>query len=60
MISRLLGDGQSTALIGDPRIGETSFFNYLAYPGLRDELYKGKAERMYTPLIVQWKYADFF
>ncbi len=39
IISRLLNQGQSSAIIGDPRVGKTSLLNYLANETTRSNLY---------------------
>jgi hypothetical protein len=46
IVSRLSNKGQSTAIVGDPRIGKTSLLRYLAAPEKRAELYGELAERL--------------
>jgi len=36
---RIVNQGQSTAVVGEPRSGKTSLLDYLAAPEARDELY---------------------
>lgn len=43
--------GESTAIIGDPHIGKTSFLNYLASPEKREEFYENNAEKWYFSQI---------
>jgi hypothetical protein len=43
--------GESTAVIGDPHIGKTSFLNYLVNPEIRKELYLDEADRLYLSLL---------
>ena len=69
VISRMMKDGQSTAIIGDPHIGKTSLLNYLINPESRVQLYGDNADEWYFSLLdVQmlgshvtpaqfWKYA---
>jgi hypothetical protein len=39
IVNRIKGYGQSTAIIGEPRIGKTSLLQYLFEPEMRDTLY---------------------
>jgi hypothetical protein len=48
---RILNQGQSTAIVGDPHIGKTSLLNYLAAPETRKELYNQKADALHFSLI---------
>lgn len=43
--------GESTAIIGSPRIGKTSFLLYLSEPEIRSELYGTNGERMLFKFI---------
>lgn len=42
VVSRILAGGQSSALVGQPRIGKTSVLDYLSSPVLRQKLYGDK------------------
>ncbi len=46
VVGRLLSGGQSTAVIGEPRLGRTSLLKYLAARETRAELYGEQAERL--------------
>lgn len=43
---RLLSGGQSSAIVGQPRMGKTSLLNYLAAPESRTALYNEAGEQM--------------
>ena len=43
---RIVNQGQSTAIVGEPRSGKTSLLEYLTAPGVRDELYGSYGERL--------------
>jgi len=45
VIGRLMKYGQSSAIIGDPRVGKTSLLNYLSSQDIRSDLYGDKADR---------------
>ncbi|MGB3790590.1 MAG: hypothetical protein WA949_21460, partial [Phormidesmis sp.] len=45
-VARRLASGQSSAIIGEPRIGKTSFLRYIAAVENRIELYKEAGERI--------------
>lgn len=46
VVGRLLSGGQSTAVIGEPRLGKTSLLKYLAARETRADLYGEQAERL--------------
>ncbi len=46
IVGRIANQGQSTAIVGEPRIGKTSLLDYLAAPEKRTELYDQGAERL--------------
>jgi len=48
---RLLNKGQSTAIIGDPHIGKTSFLDYIAHQETHNKLYGNNADRWYFSQI---------
>ncbi len=50
IVNRLL-NGESTALIGDPRIGKTSLLTYLVHPDTRRSLYGDTAAQWYFSLM---------
>jgi hypothetical protein len=43
---RILNQGQSTAVVGEPRSGKTSLLDYLAAPEVRGKLYGESGERL--------------
>ena len=43
---RILNQGQSSALIGEPRTGKTSILNYLMSPSRANELYGSDADKL--------------
>ena len=45
-VSRIANYGQSTAIVGEPRIGKTSLLKFLADPENRTILYDAKGERL--------------
>lgn len=47
VVGRILNQGQSTALVGEPRLGKTSLLHYLEAAQTRATLYGAKAERIY-------------
>lgn len=51
VVSRLLTGGQSSALVGEPRMGKTSALNYLSDPSLRQTLYGDRGNRMTFSII---------
>jgi len=49
---RIANQGQSTAVVGEPRSGKTSLLEYLAAPETRDDLYgSGREEKLFFSLI---------
>lgn len=47
VVGRILSGGQSTAIIGEPRVGKTSFLHYLVGPKeVRETLYGDQANRL--------------
>jgi len=66
IISRLLNQGQSSAIIGDPRVGKTSLLNYLANETTRNSLYGDKSDQWHfsqvdlTMLEAQCTHAQFW
>jgi hypothetical protein len=42
---RIINQGQSTAIVGEPRTGKTSLLEYLAAPQTRDQLYGAAGKR---------------
>lgn len=46
VVGRLLSGGQSTAVIGEPRLGKTSLLKYLAARETRADLYGEQADRL--------------
>lgn len=46
IVGRIVNQGQSTAVVGEPRSGKTSLLDYLAAPETRAELYGGSGERL--------------
>lgn len=46
VVGRLMSDGQSTAVIGEPRIGKTSLLYYLAASETRKDLYGDRADHL--------------
>lgn len=47
VVGRILNQGQSTALVGEPRLGKTSLLHYLKAAEKRAALYGAKAERLH-------------
>jgi len=45
IIGRIMNQGQSTAVVGEPRTGKTSLLQYLAAPSLRAKLYGTEGKR---------------
>jgi hypothetical protein len=46
LVSRILNEGQSSAVIGEPRSGKTSLLTYLGAPESQMELFGSEAERI--------------
>ena len=46
IVGRILNQGQSTAIVGEPRTGKTSILEYLVAPETQAELYGVDAERL--------------
>ncbi len=46
IVSRILNQGQSTAIVGEPRSGKTSLLFYLAAPETRDSLYSKHSDHL--------------
>jgi hypothetical protein len=46
LVSRIRNQGQSSAIVGEPRSGKTSLLEYLAAPELRTELYGADGEQL--------------
>jgi len=46
LVSRIVNQGQSSAVVGEPRSGKTSLLEYLAAPELRKELYGADGEQL--------------
>jgi len=46
LVSRIVNQGQSSAIVGEPRTGKTSLLEYLAAPELRAELYGADGEKL--------------
>jgi hypothetical protein len=68
-VGRIINQGQSTAVIGEPRSGKTSLLDYVKAPETREDLYGEQGERLlfsyldgqtfgskFTP-VQFWKYA---
>ena len=54
IVSRIANQGQSTAIVGEPRTGKTSLLEYLAAPELRAELYGADGDQfLFTYLDAQ-------
>jgi len=49
--SRIVYQGQSTAVVGEPRSGKTSLLEYLAAPDIRDGLYGSDEPRLHFSLV---------
>ena len=49
--NRIVNQGQSTAVVGEPRIGKTSLLLYLAAPETRGDLYESGGERLLFSFI---------
>jgi len=47
VVGRIFNQGQSTALVGEPRLGKTSLLHYLSAAQTRAALYSAKAERLH-------------
>jgi hypothetical protein len=45
IIGRIINQGQSTALVGEPRTGKTSLLQYLAAPAYRTKLYGAEGKQ---------------
>jgi len=50
-ISRILNQGQSTAIVGEPRMGKSSLLDYLIFPQNLKDLYGKDADRFFFNLI---------
>jgi hypothetical protein len=60
VVGRIVNQGQSTAIVGEPRSGKTSLLDYLAAPEMRDPLYGTDAGRLlFTYLDAQTLGAQF-
>ncbi|MFN8488631.1 MAG: AAA-like domain-containing protein [Caldilineaceae bacterium] len=46
IVGRIINQGQSTALIGEPHLGKTSLLTYLTAPEKRNELYGATASQL--------------
>jgi hypothetical protein len=46
IVGRIVNQGQSTAIVGEPRVGKTSLLLYLAAPEKRRELYGEEGENL--------------
>jgi len=46
IVSRILNQGQSSAIVGEPRSGKTSILEYLVAPETQTELYGADAEKL--------------
>jgi hypothetical protein len=46
IVGRIINQGQSTAIVGEPRSGKTSLLLYLAAPEKREELYGEEGKRL--------------
>jgi len=46
VVGRLINGGQSSAIVGEPRLGKTSLLNYIAAPEMRSKLYGDWGDRM--------------
>jgi len=46
VVGRIVGHGQSTAVVGEPRSGKTSLLHYLSAPETRADLYNDDATRL--------------
>jgi hypothetical protein len=46
IVGRILNQGQSTAVVGEPRSGKTSLLLYLKAPETRDELYGERSDQL--------------
>lgn len=46
IVGRIANQGQSTAIVGEPRSGKTSLLDYLAAPEMRTKLYGERGERL--------------
>jgi len=46
ILGRIVNQGQSTAVVGEPRSGKTSLLLYLSAPETREELYGERGERL--------------
>ena len=51
VVNRILGSGQSTAIVGEPRMGKTSLLEYLQAPENRVNLYGDEGRRFVFCLI---------
>ncbi|NEO84192.1 MAG: hypothetical protein F6J87_08055 [Spirulina sp. SIO3F2] len=51
VIGRIITSGQSSAVVGEPRIGKTSFLNYISDPSTREKLYGTAGEQMIFSFI---------
>lgn len=66
IVSRILNQGQSSAVVGEPRTGKTSLLEYLAAPETRAELYGPDMDRMLFAYLdaqtlgVQFSQAQFW
>ena len=46
LVGRIVNRGQSSAIVGEPRVGKTSLLEYLAAPKLRAEQYDADREQL--------------
>ena len=51
IVGRILHEGQSTAVVGDPHIGKSSFLHFLATPESMTTLYGEKADMLQFSLV---------
>lgn len=59
IVGRILNQGQSTALVGEPRLGKTSLLHYLISPETRTELYGRSGPLLFADLDAQALGAKF-